>query len=30
MPHQEDDLLDEVPDVEGEPPPVDEYRLSTR
>lgn len=26
----EDDELAEIPDIEGEPPPVDDYRLSTR
>jgi hypothetical protein len=25
-----DDSLDDIPDIEGEPPPADEYRLSTR
>jgi hypothetical protein len=28
-PPQQDDDLDDVESIEGEPPPVDEYRLST-
>lgn len=30
QPQQADDSLDNIPDIEGEAPPVGEYRLSTR
>lgn len=26
----DDDSVDDIPDIEGEPPPAGEYRLSTR
>jgi len=29
-PQHDDDSLDDIPDIEGEPPPAGEYRLSTR